>query len=158
MSPSRTLSRGDVHLLLAGVLFGTYILVKLTDPADYGMTVHPGLDKVWSASRIMITAGWLLLALLIAKVRKGDARYQSFSYAAAVSTALGFVTLSFIFPASASPLAVFGSLAVYAATSGALCLKVQRPIPAALLGAAFFLLQMLVDGLVHSLTGAFQIH
>lgn len=158
MESGRTLSRGDVHLLIAGIFFGTFVLVKLTDPSDYGLTLHPRLDKVWTMWRMIVTAGWLLIALLMATFHKGEARYRSFSYAAASTTALGLLSLSVVFPQSSSWLAVLGSLAVYAATSGALCLQVRRPIPAALLGAVFLILQALTDAFVHSLTGAFRIH
>ena len=156
--PARTLSRGDVHLFLAGVFLATYVLVRFTDPSDYGMTLHPRLDKIWTTWRMFIGAGWLLLALILATVRKADAHLSSLSYAAAATTALGLLTLAVMYPQSSSAPAVVGSLAVYALTSGALCLKVQRPIPAALLGGLLFVLQLLVDGFVHFMTGAFQIH
>jgi hypothetical protein len=156
--PGRTLSRGDVHLFLAGVFLATYVLVRFTDPSDYGMTLHPRLDKVWTTWRMLISAGWLLLALLFVTIRKVDAHVTSASYAAAATTGLGLLALAVMYPQSSSALAVAGSLAVYAMTSGALCLKVQRPIPAALLGGLVFILQLLVDGTVHFLTGAFRIH
>ncbi len=158
MHTGRTLSRGDIHLLIAGVFFGTFVLVRMTDPSDYGMTLHPRLDKVWSMWRMIISAGWLGLALLIATLRKTKAYFRSFSFAAASATALGLVALSIFFPQSSSWWAIFGSLAVYAATSGVLCLKISKPIPAALLGAAFFVLQGLVDAVVHFLTGVYSIH
>jgi hypothetical protein len=154
----RTLSKGDIHLFLAGVFFGTYLLVRFTDPSDYGMTLHPRLDKVWSMWRILITGGWLLLALGLATIKKGDGQLGSLSYSAASATGLGFVWLAIMFPQSSSVFAVAGSLAVYAATSGAICVKIQRPIPAALLGGVLFILQVLTDAVVHFLTGAFRIH
>jgi len=155
---SRTLSRGDVHLLLAGIFLGTFVLVRLTDPSDYGMTLHPRLDKVWTMWRVIVTAGWLGLALLFATFKKGEAPLRSVSYATASATALGLIALAMVFPQSSSSTAVFGSLAVYVATSGALCVRVQRPIPAAFLGGLFFVLQVVTDGIVHLMTGVYSIH
>lgn len=158
MHAGRTLSRGDIHLLIAGVFFGTFVLVRMTDPSDYGLTLHPRLDKVWTMWRMIISAGWLGLALLIATLRKTEAYFRSFSFAAASATALGLITLSIFFPQSSSWWAIIASLAVYAATSGVLCLKVSKPIHAALLGAVFFVLQGFVDAVVHFLTGVYSIH
>ncbi|HUF08969.1 MAG TPA: hypothetical protein VMO47_06600 [Rhodothermales bacterium] len=157
-APTRTLSRGDIHLLLAGIFLVTFVLVRFTDPADYGMTLHPRLDRVWTMWRMIVTGGWLLLALLLAVVRRGEARMGSISYAAASASTLGLISLAVLFPQSSAWVAILGSLFVYVATSGALCAKVQRPIPAALLGGLFFVLQVLTDGTVHFMTGVFRIH
>jgi hypothetical protein len=157
-TPTRTLSRGDIHLLLAGIFLATFALVRFTDPTDYGMTLHPRLDKVWTMWRMIVTGGWLLLALLLAVVRHGEARIGSVSYAAASASGLGLIALAVLYPQSSALVAILGSLFVYVATSGALCAKVQRPIPAVLLGGLFFVLQVLTDGIVHFMTGVFRIH
>lgn len=155
---TRTLSRGDIHLFLSGIFLGAFLLARLTDPIDYGMTLHPRLDKVWTFWRMAIAAGWLLLALALATLRKRDAPVRSVSYAAAAATALALLALSIFSPQSSSWIAVLGSMVVYVATSAALCIKIQRPIPAAILGGTFFVLQVLTDGVVHFLTGAYRIH
>jgi hypothetical protein len=158
MQSSRSLTKGDIHLLISGVFLGAYVLVRMTDPSDYGLTLHPDLDKTWSTWRMVVTAGWLLIALGLATYRKRAALYRSFSYAAATATAVGLIALSILSPQNASLVALLGSLALYAATSGALCLKIDRPIPAAMMGAVFFVLQVLVDGVVHFMNGSFRIH
>lgn len=158
MTRGRTLSKGDVHLIVAGIFFAAFILVRFTDPEHYGLTLHPKSDKVWSMWRMIVAAGWLSIAAAVTSILKREAQSRSLSYAAASTTAVGLVATAAFFPEGSSVIALAGSLALYAATSGVLCVKVQRPIPAAILGALLFVVQVLVDGVAQFLNGTLSIH
>ena len=158
MIDKKALSKGDVHLLIAGIFLGMFILVRLTDPSHYGLTLHPRQDKVWTMWRILTTAGWLFLVFIVTTLSKKPALRQSFSFAAAASVAIGLTLLSTLFPNGASWFAMTGSLVIYGCTSGALCVKIQRPIPAAFAGATIFVIQIAADILVHFFTGSISIH
>lgn len=149
--------RKGVWLAMVLVLCFYLAFVVVTRPSSYGLTLQPDGRTMWVVIRLLTFSFWLTLAALLLGVRSQIA-WRSFAYAFLATCALAVAIAPSIVSSSASYASVAGTIGLYAAASGFVCITATRPLHAAVLGALLFLLQLLLDAAGHFLSGQFRLH
>jgi hypothetical protein len=137
-----------------------YLVFALgTDWRDYGLVEQPGSEVVWVTTRLTTVTSWLLLAAALIRLRhQRSIVWRSFLSAFGATTALAIMISPSVVSAEVSHLAILGSIACYALVSGFLCITVDKPAIAALLGLLLFAAQSAVDTGAHLASGIFRLH
>ncbi|PLY02210.1 MAG: hypothetical protein C0624_09120 [Desulfuromonas sp.] len=151
------LSPRHAWLLLALTWTGYVLFVAVTRLDDFGLAIEADNLWLWLATRLLTVSFWLGIAATILHARKRPLNWNSPLHAA-VATALLAVLLSpSLVSAKASLLTVSGSILTFTLVSATICLTIQRPPVAALLGLLLFPGQLLLDTATHILLRTFPL-
>lgn len=137
---------------------GYLLFVASSRLADFGLSIQMDNFWLWQAIRLTTVSFWLGIAATILYARKRPLNWNSPLHAASASALLAILLTPTLASANASLAAVLGSILTYSLVSGLVCVTIQRPPVAALLGLLLFPAQLLLDTAAHLLSGTFPIH
>jgi len=144
--------------LLGTTWTGYLLFVLFTRLEDFGLTVQADNLWLWLTIRLVTVSFWLVIAATILYARKRPLNWNSPLHAAVATALLAALLSPTLVSAKASLLTVTGSIATFTLVSAAVCITIQRPPVAALLGLLLFPGQLLLDTAVHILSGTFPLH
>ena len=151
-------SRRCVWLAMT-LLFCIYVVfVVFTHPSSFGLTLRSDGHAIWVAVRLLTFGLWLVLAALLLGLRRSPVAWRSFGYAFLATCALAVAVASSLVSAAANPVAVTGTIGMYASAAGFVCITIARPLLALTIGALLFPAQLLLDATAHFLSGQFRLH
>ncbi len=134
------------------------IFVAVTRLPDFGLTLQSDSPWLWAAGRVLTVSFWLALAATILYARKRPLNWNSPLHAFAATALLATLLAPTLVSSAASLPVIATSILTFSLVSALVCVTIQRPPVAALLGLLLFPAQLLLDTAVHLLSGTFPSH
>jgi len=153
-----SLSPRHAWLVLCLTWAGYLLFVVVTRLDDFGLVDKADNLWLWLAVRLVTVSFWLGIAATILYARKRPLNWNSPLHAAVATALLAILLAPSLVSTQASLMTVSGSILTFTMVSGMVCVTIQRPPVAALLGLLLFPGQLLLDTAAHILTGTFPLH